>query len=81
MTTKEDLREWVSGGDVAYLGVALVSSILLMCAVLASLGVGVLTAHVVCVGMFRVFRMHARHVAAARELKAPARGRLDVVGN
>jgi uncharacterized YccA/Bax inhibitor family protein len=40
-----------------------ISSIVLICAVLASLAVGVLVAYGVCVGMFVVFRMHARQVA------------------
>jgi hypothetical protein len=33
---------------------------MLVCAVLASLTAGVLVAYGVCVGMFGVFRMHAR---------------------
>jgi hypothetical protein len=40
------------------------SSIVLICAVLASLGVGVLVAYGVCMAMFQVFRMHVRQVAA-----------------
>jgi hypothetical protein len=38
-------------------------SIVLMCAVLASLAVGVLVAYWVCMAMFWVFRMHVRQVA------------------
>ncbi len=38
-------------------------SIVLVCAVLASLAVGVLLAYGICVGMFEVFRIHARQVA------------------
>ena len=40
------------------------SSIVLIAAVLASLGAGVLLAYGVCVAMFRVFRMHVQQVAA-----------------
>jgi hypothetical protein len=40
-----------------------ISSIVLICAVLASLAVGVLVAYGVCIGMFGVFRIHARQVA------------------
>jgi uncharacterized protein (DUF2062 family) len=43
-----------------------VTSIVLVCAVLASLAVGVLVAYGVCIAMFRVFQMHARQVAAER---------------
>jgi hypothetical protein len=42
---------------------------MLVCAVLASLAAGVLVAYGVCVGMFGLFRMHARQVA----VKAPVR--------
>jgi len=37
---------------------------MLVCAVLASLAVGVLVAYGVCIAMFRVFQMHAQQVAA-----------------
>ena len=40
------------------------SSIVLVCAVLASLAVGVLVAYGVCMAMFRAFQIHARQVAA-----------------
>jgi hypothetical protein len=43
------------------------SSIVLISAVLASLAVGVLAAHGICVTMFRLFRIHARQVAAERQ--------------
>ena len=46
--------------------------VLLVCAVLASLGVGVMLAYGVCVGMFRVFRIHAEQVAAKRPARAAA---------
>jgi hypothetical protein len=42
------------------------SSIMLVCAVLASLAVGVLVAYGVCIAMFGIFQMHARQVAAER---------------
>jgi hypothetical protein len=40
-----------------------VISIALVCAVLASLAVGVLVAYGVCIAMFGAFRMHVRQVA------------------
>jgi predicted phage tail protein len=40
------------------------SSIVLVCAVLASLAVGVLAAYGVCMAMFGVVQMHVRQVAA-----------------
>ena len=40
------------------------SSIVLIAAVLASLGAGVLLAYGVCLAMFRLFRFHVRQVAA-----------------
>jgi predicted phage tail protein len=51
------------------------SSIVLVCAVLASLAVGVLVAYGVCMAMFGVFQMHVRQVAAgdgSRRVVAPA---------
>jgi uncharacterized protein (DUF2062 family) len=45
---------------------AVVASIMLVCAVLASLAVGVLVAYGICIGMFRIFKMHAQQVAAER---------------
>jgi hypothetical protein len=50
------------------------SSIVLICAVLASLAIGVLAAYGICIAMFNVFRIHARQVAvkSARGV-APAR--------
>jgi uncharacterized protein (DUF2062 family) len=52
-----------------------VTSIVLVCAVLASLAVGVLMAYGVCISMFRAFQIHVRQVAAengARSVVAPA---------
>ena len=51
------------------------SSIVLICAVLASLAMGVLVAYGVCMGMFKIFRIHARQVAvrSARGVVASTR--------
>lgn len=46
------------------------SSVLLICAVVASLAVGVYVAQGLCVLMFYVFRMHAKQVAASRAVNA-----------
>ncbi len=46
------------------------SSFLLVCAVVASLAVGVFVAQGLCVLMFRVFRMHVQQAAATRMAKA-----------
>jgi hypothetical protein len=54
---------------------AVVTSIMLVCAVLASLAVGVLVAYGVCIAMFGAFHMHVRQVAAGsgrRNVVAPA---------
>ena len=48
------------------MGDGLISSIMLICAVVASLGVGVLVAQWVCVGLFAMFRMRAKQAASAR---------------
>ena len=51
------------------------TSIVLVCAVLASLAVGVLVAYGVCITMFRMFQIHAEQVAAeklSRSVVAPA---------
>jgi hypothetical protein len=55
------------------LGAVVTSSIVLICAVLASLGLGVLVAYGVCMAMFRIFQMHVRQVAenGARRVVAP----------
>ncbi len=42
------------------------SSVVLICAVLASLAFGVLIAYAVCLGMFRIFRVHSLQAAQAR---------------
>jgi hypothetical protein len=48
------------------------SSIVLIAAVLASLGAGVLLAYGVCIAMFRLFRIHARQVADVRQVVVKA---------
>lgn len=48
------------------------SSILLLCAVLASLTFGVLVAYWMCQAMFAVFRVHSQQVQARRVVH-PAR--------
>lgn len=48
------------------------TSIVLVCAVLASLAVGVLVAYGVCMAMFRVFQMHVKQVAAERRSQVMA---------
>jgi uncharacterized protein (DUF2062 family) len=42
------------------------TSIVLVCAVLAALAAGVLVAYGVCISMFELFRIHARQVHATR---------------
>lgn len=53
----------------------MILSIVLVCAVLASLAVGVLVAYGVCIAMFGMFRIHARQVAesSARNVVASTR--------
>jgi hypothetical protein len=46
------------------------SSFLLVCAVIASLAVGVFTAQGLCVLLFHMFRMRVEQVAATRTAKA-----------
>ena len=58
LATNVEFQEWF------------VTTIVLVCAVLASLAVGVLVAYGVCIAMFRVFQIHARQVAAEN----PSRG-------
>ena len=59
----------------------MLSLILLISAVMASLAAGVLMAHAVCVSMFKLFHMHAAQVAA-RSVKAVASpARLRVIGS
>lgn len=51
------------------------TSIVLVCAVLASLAVGVLVAYGVCIATFRAFQVHVQQVAEenrSRSVVAPA---------
>jgi hypothetical protein len=60
---------------LTFLGAVVTLSIVLVCAVLASLAVGVLVAYGICMAMFAAFRMHVRQVAesnGARRVVAPA---------
>jgi hypothetical protein len=49
---------------------ALVETIMLICAVFASLTLGVLASYMLCQGMFRVFRVHSL-AAASRRVGSP----------
>lgn len=60
------------------LGGSLVTSIMLVCGVLASLAIGVLIAHWICVALFAMFRTHQRQVASARVAKT-AQPRLEAM--
>jgi len=64
--------------DVEIRGVV-VTSIVLICAVLASLAVGVLVAYGVCIAMFGLFQMHARQVAGNVSQRAVAQAPAPVV--
>lgn len=55
------------------------TSIVLISAVLASLAVGVLTAYSLCIAMFRLFRIHARQVAAEKQARAVVAASSQVV--
>lgn len=47
------------------------NGLLLVCAVLASLAVGVLMAYGLCLGMFRIFRLHS--ISAAKQRASAVR--------
>jgi len=49
-------------------GKAVGITLLLVCAVLASLTIGVLLAYGICVAMFWVFRIHSQQVHARRQI-------------
>lgn len=57
------------------------TSIVLICAVLASLAVGVVVAYAVCLVLFSVFRVHTKQISAQRKLVAlcSAEPRLNAV--
>jgi hypothetical protein len=52
--------------------VPLSDMVMLVCAVLASLAIGVLAAYGVCLGMFGLFRMHARQAMVTSPVRVPA---------
>jgi hypothetical protein len=52
-------------------------SLMLVCAVAASLAFGVLVAYGVCQAMFRIFRVHAISAARQRVTTAPVRATLE----
>jgi hypothetical protein len=62
----ERWRDFRRGAGYEGMGESVISSVMLVCAVVASLGVGVLAAHWVVVGLFAMFRTHAKQVASAR---------------
>lgn len=53
-------------------------SVMLVCAVLASLAAGVLVAYGLCLGMFAAFRMHAKQVAVKPAVRV--QGTASVIG-
>ena len=53
---------------------------MLVCAVLGSLAAGVLAAYGICLGMFKIFRIHAEQAAAERVARVEATGTASVVG-
>ena len=59
----------------------MIDSMMLMCAVFASLAVGVLAAYGVCLGFFAAFRMRAQEgvVTPAAAVKGSAGGAVSVV--
>jgi len=56
---------------------AVMSSLMMVCAVLASLALGVLMAYGICLVMFRAFRVHAEAAARERVETNPARVALE----
>lgn len=49
------------------------TSVVLICAVLASLAVGVLVAYGICLAMFQMFRVHARQIHSQTQAVLPTR--------
>jgi uncharacterized protein (DUF2062 family) len=49
------------------------STLMVVCAVLASLAFGVLMAYGICQGLFRIFRLHAESAARQRSQASVAR--------
>lgn len=56
----------------------MISSLMMVCAVMASLAFGVLVAYGICQVMFQAFRMHAE--SAARERVEPGATRVALEG-
>ena len=52
---------------------AAMETVMLLCAILASLALGVLVAYVICQTMFRIFRVHAVSAAKSRVAAQPLR--------
>ena len=55
----------------------MISSLMMVCAVLASLALGVLVAYGICQVMFRMFRVHAESAARGRVETASTRVALE----
>jgi hypothetical protein len=55
----------------------MISSLMMVCAVLASLALGVLVAYGICQVMFRLFRVHAESAAQERVEAASQRVALE----
>jgi uncharacterized protein (DUF2062 family) len=66
---------------VSYAEDVLALSIALVCAVLASLALGVLVAYGICLSMFHLFRIHSRQVALKKASAPLAVPRIPVIGN
>jgi hypothetical protein len=62
---------------ISWFGYALeagiMGSLMLVCAVMASLALGVLMAYGICLAMFRIFRVHALAAARDRVTNSPVR--------
>jgi uncharacterized protein (DUF2062 family) len=68
-------RKELYAEDVLALSVALV------CAVVASLALGVLIAYAICLSMFHLFRIHSRQVALKQKAASPLATGIRIVGN
>ena len=56
-----------------FFGGSMMGSLMLVCAVLASLALGVLMAYGICQAMFSIFRVHAMAAAKERVSNSPVR--------
>lgn len=54
-------------------GVTVSTSVVLICAVLASLALGVLVAYGICLAMFQMLRVHARQIHSQTQAVLPTR--------